>query len=280
MIVTAPTKKILMLHGFVQSGKIFRSKTGGLRKNLHKLGFELFYPTAPHIVTKDILRALHGTSKESEEGSNVSPVNLASKFNSTDGTNEIYGWYIRADPNLPGFNIEKSTLQFLHDYIVENGPFHGVIGFSQGAGLAGYLVTDFNRLLNLTKEEQPDLEFFISFSGFQLDDVKYQEAYALRRIGVPSLHVQGELDSLVTETRAMSLFEACEEDKRTLLKHPGGHFVPNSKLFITQVCNWIQMTTGDKSPTISAAVKEPHLDSKSPSLDSDLLDMIDSMGKI
>lgn len=45
-------KKVLMLHGFVQSDKIFSAKTGGLRKNLKKLGYDLYYPCAPHSIDK------------------------------------------------------------------------------------------------------------------------------------------------------------------------------------------------------------------------------------
>lgn len=281
MASIATKRKVLMLHGFTQSGQLFRSKTGGLRKNLTKLGFELYYPTAPHLVTKALLKRLYGTSENIDGDPLKSSLDLASKFGSSNSTDEIYGWYLKEDPHSASFDIETSTLTLLHDFVVENGPFDGLIGFSQGAGFGGYLLTNFNELLNLTKQEQPDFQFFISYSGFKLDDIKYQEAYTRSPISIPSLHVQGELDTVVSEIRVMSLFNACEGGKRTLLKHPGGHFVPNSKHFTVQVCNWIQTTTGNYTNTVdNASAKDVPKESMEPTFDDSFLDAIDSMGKI
>lgn len=269
-------RKVLMLHGFVQSGKIFSSKTGGLRKNLTKLGYELYYPTAPILVSKRNLVAAHVSNEEH----NDSLLNLASEFNTLNTTNEIYGWWMRKGPDMIDYEIEEGTIDYLRSYIIENGPFQGIIGFSQGAGLAGYLLTNFNELLNLTKEQQPDFKFFISFSGFKLEPERFQESYSMNLIRIPSLHVQGELDTVVVESRLVQLYDSCQKDNRMLLKHSGGHFIPNSKAFVTQVCNWLQMTSKNMPASSRTMTSSSRTDSEKPSLDDDLLDMIDSLGKI
>lgn len=264
-----------MLHGFVQSDKIFSSKTGGLRKSLKKLGYELCYPCGTELITKEVLHRIHG-----------SPQDISKQFNTTikedaaddDEENKLYGWWIKNSDGV-SFEIKQNTLDYLHNYVIENGPFDGIIGFSQGAGLAGYLATDFNGLLDLTLEQQPPLKFFISFSGFRLEPASFQHNYNVKSIQMPSLHVQGELDTVVSEQRVMKLYETCPEETRTLLKHPGGHFVPNSKQFVSQVCNWIvSMTRASKESTTEKKTATSNMET--PDLDDDLMDMIDSFGKI
>ncbi|QLQ79521.1 hypothetical protein HG537_0C01680 [Torulaspora globosa] len=264
---TGTTRRILMLHGFVQSGKIFSAKTGGLRKSLKKLGYELYYPTGPITVDKNAIAKLYGWQEQ----------DLASEFDSSDCADQIYGWYLRDGPGLDDFKLEERVLDYLHDYIIENGPFEGIMGFSQGAGLAGYLLTDFNQLLRLTEEQQPKLKFFVSFSGFKFNADQFQESYGDKPIEIRSLHVQGELDSVVSEERSMKLYNCFDTATRQLIKHPGGHFVPNSKTIVTNIANWIQNSEStEKGPTPATTSRKPD----GPDLDDDLMDMINSMGKI
>lgn len=232
----SPRKKILMLHGFVQSGKIFSSKTGGLRKTLNKMGYDLLYPTSPMGITKEELMALHNI--EPGEGSDKK---MASEFNTTtDDQDAYYGWWKRNSSSYQDFDVGQNVWDYLHDYVIENGPFEGIMGFSQGGAFAGYLSTNFHKVLNLTYEQQPPLKFFVTFSGFRLEAPQFQSNYDKYPLSTPSLHVQGEQDTVVSENRILSLYNSCQEDKRTLLRHPGGHYVPNSKQYVSQVCNWIQ----------------------------------------
>lgn len=271
--------KILMLHGFVQSDTIFSAKTGGLRKSLKKIGYEAYYPCGPMLVDKSTL--LGGDSHREKQ-------DVASEFNTTnDSSADLYGWWIKTSSGPKGlleYKIEESTFRYLRSYIIENGPFDGVIGFSQGAGFGGFLVNNFNELLNLTKEQQPDLKFFISFSGFRLEPKEYQHHYDNNKNFIPSLHIKGELDAVVSEERVNRLYETWPEDKRSILVHPGSHFVPNSKPFVSQVCNWIQAVTrvekehnknGDSKEEIEVA--KP---TDKPDIDDDLMSMIDSIGKL
>ena len=267
-------KKILMLHGYVQSDRIFKAKTGGLRKALNRLGFELFYPCGPELVGKKELI------------SNNSSEDLAKKYNTTNDGEDLFGWWKKnasATTISSDYEIDQSTFDYLRNYIIKNGPFEGIMGFSQGSGLAGYLLTDLNKILNLSENEQPKLNFFVSFSGFRLEPEKYQVSYNVNPISIPTLHVKGEIDTLVTEKRSSGLFNSCSEEIRTYLVHPGGHFVPNSKQFISQVCGWVQAHTSVN--TTATVVNKPVEKAKTsrleqPDIGHDLLDMIDSLGKL
>lgn len=275
--------KILMLHGFVQSDRIFSNKTGGLRKNLKKLGYELYYPNGPELVDKSTLSGTKDSENPNQSISEGEKKELAAKFNtSIDSSDDLYGWWVRKTSGPQGlmdYEIKQSTFDYLHDYILENGPFDGIIGFSQGAGFGGYLAQDIHKILDLTKEQQPDLKFFISFSGFKLMPDSYLKPYE-QDMAPPSLHVLGEMDAVVSEDRAMTLYNAWPVDKRTLLKHPGSHFIPNSKQFVVQVCNWIQVTTKKEADEEKHKQSiQPDKSSDSMGLDDDIMNMMDSIGK-
>ncbi|CCD27288.1 putative serine hydrolase NDAI_0K00970 [Naumovozyma dairenensis CBS 421] len=216
-------KKILMLHGLAQSGEYFASKTRGFRTELEKQGYQLCYATAPNKYPApdfDInLDDLDGTSLPSE-------------------SNEILAW-LQKNPSDDTYKLPDTTISYLHDYIIANGPFHGIVGFSQGAGVAGYLLTDFNGLLHLNETEQPPLEFFMSFGGFRFKPGCYQKQYDENPIKVPSLHVYGDLDTITEPEKVQSLLKSCTEGTATYLTHPGGHFVPNSRGFLKKVVTWL-----------------------------------------
>ena len=228
-----------------------------------------YYPCAPHPVDKKAL-----FQSEAEKGRDA-----AKEYNTSATSDEVYGWFFRKPGSFNSFEIDQKVFNYLHKYVLANGPFDGIIGFSQGAGLGGYLITDFNKILNLTDEQQPALRFFISFSGFKLEDKIYQKEYD-KTIQIPSLHVRGELDAVVAESRMMALYDSWPDNKRTLLVHPGAHFVPNSKPFVSQVCNWIQATINEEVQEQDHQLKVEQRQLDKPLLDDDLMNMIDSLGKL
>ena len=219
------SKKILMLHGLAQTGPYFESKTKHFRTALEQLGYTLYYPTAPNrYPAADV------------------PSDILDSVGAEPNSAEIVAWIENDDVNHT-YSLPDTSTKFLHDYIIENGPFDGVIGFSQGAGVTGYLSTDFNGLLDLTEEQQPPLKFITSFSGFRFLPDVYQTQYDNNPIKIPSLHVKGELDTVTEPWKIESLYNSCSEDSRTLMVHGGGHFVPNSRGFIKKYINWLQTVT-------------------------------------
>ena len=118
--------------------------------------------------------------------------------------------------------------------IREEGPFDGVIGFSQGAAAAGmvasllegkgrreafekagggmaylpsFLAAEGERGVN--GFIQGPLKFAICYSGFRAPGRRYAAFYE-PRIKTPVLHVLGQLDVVVDEVRARALVSACE----------------------------------------------------------------------
>lgn len=145
-------------------------------------------------------------------------------------------------------------------------PIAGIIGFSQGAAFAGALVHTFDELFGV----EP-LEFAVLYSGFKIDTrimPQYKKLYS-ERDGEDTkarlLHVVGELDTVVGDDRGYTMYDDTKKNLH-LLKHPGGHFVPNSKLLIDQVTNWM------------AGKNEVEVKEKPKDDVADLLAMIDKLG--
>lgn len=242
-----------MLHGYTQSGTLFRAKTGALAKAitkafpLHTVSFS--YPTGP-------LR--------------LNPFDVPgydNNANTTDNTkddSETYGWFRRPATEPPTYKGIEDGLASIAALLKAEGPFDGVVGFSQGACLA-FIVAS---LLEVNRKEsfdaaiktdgvqfpesflpentgnQPPLKFAIVYSGFKAADPRWGAVYDVQRpVATPVLHVMGTLDALVTEARSRELIDACAgdpEQEGKVVFHPGGHFVPSQKTYLEAAVGFIR----------------------------------------
>ena len=105
------------------------------------------------------------------------------------------------------------------------GPFDGVLGFSQGAALAGLLVG-----LRATGQRSPDPErplrfdFAIMIGGFVSNDPELARLYQRREsYALPSLHVFGRADGIVPVAQSRAL--AAHFVTPVCVEHAGGHVI-------------------------------------------------------
>ncbi|EPE32117.1 alpha/beta-Hydrolase [Glarea lozoyensis ATCC 20868] len=268
MTEASPRKlKILMLHGFTQSGPLFRAKTRALEKLLIKAfppskpstspstkpstppnpypgGVTLIYPTGPiRLQPADI------------PGFSVS--------DASGDAREAWAWWVKSNfsaashPGVEEKDVEYSGLAeglgVIRDCIKDNGGVDGVIGFSQGGCASLFVASLLNPgraaafraqnksgsdalkflegwedLQRFQEEKVGGLKFAVSYSGFYAPSSLYSAFYS-PPISTPSLHFVGSLDSVVEESRVLGLVERCEEGTRRVVYHPGGHFVPIGK---------------------------------------------------
>jgi hypothetical protein len=241
--------RILMLHGYTQSGPLFHAKTKALEKSLHKAfppgnlathpgGISLHYPTAPiRLSTSDIPGA-----DPSQNDPNDQP--------------EAYGWWRRVGSGEPftyaGLELGLSSVA---ETIAKEGPFDGAIGFSQGGALAGMLASllEPDRPAAFAKYQSQDgipfpssfihstgyieeaiqapLKFAVSYSGFSAGPNPFYAAFYEPKITTPMMHFLGSVDTVVSEERSLRLVEACVDGERKgrVVYHPGGHFLPSSQ---------------------------------------------------
>ena len=236
--------KILMLHGYTQSGPLFYVKTRALEKHLQKAfpGSKMSYPTGPmQLKPSDVPGFDPYTVSDSEEV-------------------EAYGWWRRsstADP--PEYLGIEDGLSEVAEVLAIEGPFDGVAGFSQGGALAAMVSSllegrrrqdafqNFRSQSSLaipfpssfTNLQHPPLKFCIVYSGFTAPSERYRAFYN-PHISTPSCHFIGSLDSVVEESRCRALVDAFGAEPRAqLVSHPGGHFLPSSKQFLDVLASFI-----------------------------------------
>ncbi|CAG90912.1 DEHA2G19778p [Debaryomyces hansenii CBS767] len=268
--------KILFLHGYTQSSSVFYAKTSALRKKLLKLNYKSVYLNGPTKLTPADLPSTDSLSKFNTVISDDEETNYRSWWikphNTNDGIDlseplaEIKN-YIDKGEIIPDNDLVQETESDEERRL----PIVGIIGFSQGAALAGLLSHKFKDLFGVDS-----LKFVILYSGFKIDtseksgNAKYKDYYPAdngESDQFKVLHIYGELDTVVHEDRVLSLYEITK-DNSDILKHPGGHFVPNSKLMVDQTTNWIVHIMENKQE-----ISKPEDD-----LDS-LMDMMDGLGK-
>ncbi|PWY74199.1 dihydrofolate reductase [Aspergillus eucalypticola CBS 122712] len=238
--------KILMIHGYTESGKFFREEVLGLEKALIEAfpaapapGFHRDYPDGVELVYPDGTWRLKPTDWERY----------------IPGTDPGYGWFYKVsdDDEFPGL---PDALKKLGDIMRSQGPFAGVIGFSQGGFLTGLITSLFEpgRKSVFEKAEVESggipfpksfdgvepIKFSISCCGFAGLNLRYKAFYS-PKISGPMLHMNGQFDDVVYHKRSRTLIDAttgAEEDK--VLIHPGGHSVPTSKLYTDAMIMFIK----------------------------------------
>ncbi|OCK81817.1 dihydrofolate reductase [Lepidopterella palustris CBS 459.81] len=255
-----PTKplKILMLHGFTQSGPLFYAKTRALEKNLQKAfpaGISLHYPTAPiRLLPADVPFAVASSTNGESNGGGAAE------------ETDAWAWWRRKGDGEPYTyeGIERG-LEHIAEVLKTEGPFDGAIGFSQGGACAGMLAS----LLEPDRREafeavyptggmrypesfeadtgyntstiHPPLKFAVSYSGFAARGVELYKAFYEPKIKTPMLHFLGSLDTVVEEKRSLALVEACENSEGKVVYHPGGHYLPSSqKTYVSALIGFIK----------------------------------------
>ena len=174
---------------------------------------------------------------------------------------EAFGWWQRREGAFVYSGIDQG-LERVAEAIHSEGPFDGVIGFSQGGAVAAMVASllepgrrqifEMNCARNHQKYSyptsfldrnlepiQPSLKFAIIYSGFAAPFELYSSFYE-PKIRTPVLHVLGSLDTVVEEKRSRLLQDSCEKSEERIAIHPGGHFVPNQKIWLDTVIGFIK----------------------------------------
>lgn len=278
-----------MLHGYTQSGPLFHAKTKALEKSLAKA-----FPAAPapgHLATHPGGISLHyPTAPIKLSYADIPGVNVEGADASADADEqpEAYGWWRRKGEGEP-FTYEgiERGLATVAETMSAEGPFDGVIGFSQGgaaAGMVASLLEEGRRAAfeaaqlkggirfpdSFTKDSgyiegsvQEPLKFAVSYSGFGASTNALYQAFYEPKIQTPMMHFLGSLDTVVSEERSLRLVEACENGKgkdggvQRVVYHPGGHFLPSSqKQYVAALVAFIREVMSEQVASLGSKKEE------------------------
>ncbi|KAK6237935.1 hypothetical protein QUC31_003404 [Theobroma cacao] len=137
-----------------------------------------------------------------------------------------YEWF-QANQDYTEYTNFEECLAFIEDYMIKNGPFDGLMGFSQGAVLSAALPGMQRDGVALTKV--PKIKFLILISGAKFGGSKFghhkltSTAFS-SPLECPSLHIIGEMDTTNTKPESTALLESFVDP--FVINHPKGHTVP------------------------------------------------------
>lgn len=239
--------KILCLPGFLQSGAIFAEKSSGLRKLLtKKLGYELDYIDPPVVISQKEQLPFKLSVDAQEEDEKWADI-------VAKGLNKC--WWLHTSGNeYEGFD---DALKYVAKHIEKNGPYDGIIGFSQGAAMSAIVA---NSIEELAPKNGP-LAIAVIFSpfaftlpknagdemsriNFDANDVKeyadlavlnpkYSKYFTTQSPATKTVAIYGTEDGVVPPVRTEFLCSLYKDIE--ILKHDGGHYMPNKKLFLNPI---------------------------------------------
>ena len=244
--------KILMLHGYSQNSRTFQRK---LRRSSEQLrqtfpDTELVWPEGPlHLHASDI--------------PGYQPANNERQLH--DGP-ELRAWFHLRYVQDPPHGLFQS-LDMLAEVLKRDGPFDGVMAFSQGTILAAILasllegqarIDAFHRAVQISPDimpypgkfinlRHPPFKFGILYAG-RVGTTRYSDwLYEDPLIDTPFCHFVGKWDPMVDhEERDAVLAKLSGSRESRTIVHAGGHFVPVDDEMIRQVVDFIAKSSNCK----------------------------------
>ncbi|XP_052809706.1 esterase OVCA2-like isoform X2 [Mya arenaria] len=227
--------KILCIHGYRQNAQSFRERTGAFRKfPIVKKQTDLVFITAPNRVP-----SMHGEEAPGDG-------------QAAEGLGET-GWWFSAPDNTymaqeftdccKGY---QESLDMVTEVFKTQGPFDGILSFSQGASFASLLCgiqqqnPDINQSIAIIiakieinarngrysfAHSPIKFNFVILVAGFKSRQSAHEHLYK-EKITVPSLHVFGDTDKVIQKDMSEALLQHFVEP--VILQHEGGHFIPTT----------------------------------------------------
>ncbi|KAL6712843.1 Family of serine hydrolases 3 [Lecanora helva] len=249
--------KILALHGYTQSGPFFQRKISKLQAHLTRS-----FPDVQFSFPTGIIR-LRPSEKVFDLGSRQSTVNNIDAIEGDDRPDpddiDAYAWHVLHDTQIPPSGL-MASLNMLAEVVRTEGPFDGILGFSQGAVLAVMVASllegearrqAFARAQEESPEnvrypssfenlKHPPLKFGITYGALMGRGRKYAAFYQNPLVQTPFIHFCGRWDPVIGVDMAQAVVEAQIGGERCLrIDHPGAHIVPVGMKYLNAVSNFI-----------------------------------------
>ncbi|KAF4443748.1 DUF341 domain-containing protein [Fusarium austroafricanum] len=192
--------RILCLHGMGTNSKVLEMQTSALR---HQLG--------------------HSQSHKYEYVDGAEPNKPAPGLEAFIHPEESFAYY-----NPKSAESVLAAIDDLSEYIAEEGPFDGVLGFSQGASLAAMIIA------RARHSNPAPFQFAIFFcaglpyceKALSLGKLKMLRVEDTKGpvIHVPTANIFGKKDPDVSAAKALA--DLCQPWGRVVLDHGAGHEIP------------------------------------------------------
>ncbi|PQE07301.1 putative FSH2 Serine hydrolase that localizes to both the nucleus and cytoplasm protein [Rutstroemia sp. NJR-2017a WRK4] len=130
----------------------------------------------------------------------------------------------------------RAALKAVYEVIEEEGPFDGVIAYSEGSIVVGSLILD--EAVRFEREERkPQIKMAIFFGGWPPFSAETGRALLMDEsdlfIDIPTCHVVGSKDPFLLGS--MALFNVCNGDLAEMFDHGKGHTLPRDQETIAEL---------------------------------------------
>lgn len=197
--------KVLCLHGYTQNAIQFRGQTHALRKAIKAYG-ELEYHQAPFALSME----------ESKE-------------------NDKCTWWKVSEDVSEYVGVDQS-IRSIKTFVESNGPFDVLFGFSQGACIAALCCSNYPKeVLGI----QFEFKGLVVAGGFTPRAENLRNYFSPNALDIPSLHVIGEKDAIITKERSLQLSNCFINP--CIAIHDGGHYVPANASFSHHYRNFLDV---------------------------------------
>ena len=121
----------------------------------------------------------------------------------------------------------------LSETIEDEGPFDGILGFSQGGTLAAGFLAHHAKQHPYDHPPFRCAVFISSLPPFQLDDAEqlHFDDSVVGHIKIPTVHVVGTGDFVYNHS--LRLYRICDARTASLVVHDKGHEIPGDRKFVT-----------------------------------------------
>ena len=145
-----------------------------------------------------------------------------------------------------------NMLEPLHRILAEEGPFQGVLGYSEGACIAATLLVSNQRRCEQNGVENT-LSHAIFFSGTPPLDLKGGGLLLADRHGhvitARTIHVLSASDPFLDA--CLALYDVCVEQDAKIFDHGKGHLVPREPRVVKELAAFVRGFFGDGTGVIN-----------------------------
>lgn len=243
--------KILMLHGYAQNTDTFQRKMRRLEERLRTIfpNTDFTWPEGTLPLRMSDISGHEPAGFSTEPHSTLSP--------------DLRAWFHLRYVQDPPHGLFES-LDMIAGVLKRDGPFDGVVAFSQGTVLAAMVASllqeggvrhrAYEEALRSSRGpimpypaafknlEHPPLKWGILYAGRVGRTSYYDWLYECPRIDTPFCHFVGMWDPMVDhEERDAVVAKLSSNEKSATIVHTGGHFAPTDKANNERVVDFIEL---------------------------------------
>jgi len=143
---------------------------------------------------------------------------------------EYFEWFLKDETAADG---KRKSLEYIMSVLVKEGPFDGIIGFSQGAGMATRVA---HFLENSSVSLKAPLKFIMLIGGVPPTELVSENT---PEITLPSLHIMGTADQWLPQSKQLE--QMFNSDSRQIIIHQEGHNIPSIRTnSYSKIVKWVK----------------------------------------